>query len=224
MQCSIQCFYYFYIKQQKQCCPSVTSFCKQNHHPARFPHCHQTGTFNYFTTLFNFQTLVRVFRLCSLICKTLFSLAYSENRQFHLDWLWCSFRNFEWAYSVDFYRVEGYQPGKLCFWIFCFASKKIQRLPQISACFCYTFFRTSGPGHCGKQAYSCIMTWLSSNRFHTCNTTFLTSQLLFQIFIYFGHTVLFKGNLKRPGGVRCWRSCSFWIWNSKRWRRQLWST
>ena len=30
------------------------------------------------------------------------------------------------------------------------------------------------------------MMWLSSNRFHTCNTTFLTSELLFRIFLILG--------------------------------------
>ena len=38
--------------------------------------------------------------------------------QFCLEWLQSSYRNFQWGYSVDFLRIEGYEHGKLCFWIF----------------------------------------------------------------------------------------------------------
>ena len=38
--------------------------------------------------------------------------------QFRLEWLQSTYRNFEWGYSVDFFRIEDYEPGKLlCFGI-----------------------------------------------------------------------------------------------------------
>ena len=38
--------------------------------------------------------------------------------QFRLEWLQSSYRNFQWGYSVDFFRIEDYEHGKLCFGIF----------------------------------------------------------------------------------------------------------
>jgi len=45
--------------------------------------------------------------------------------QFRLDWQQSSYRTFQWGYSIDFLRIEGYEHSKLCFWIVCFASNKI---------------------------------------------------------------------------------------------------
>ena len=161
--------------------------------------------------------------------------------QFRLDWLRSSYRTFEWGYSVDFLRIEGYQPGKLCSWIVCYAWKKFQRLVlAISACFSSTFFYryknkviwyNSHPVCCTRsehlvlanvESWDLHASWRVYPR--TGVLTFLTAQLLLQIFIYFRHSVRFKGIWKRPRGLWCWRSSCFWIRHPEWWWWWWWTT
>ena len=100
------------------------------------------------TTPINFHSITRAFVPCSIFCKIFCSLAYIYRKtsiagQFRLDWLRSSYKTFEWGYSVDFLRIEGYQPGKLCSWIVCYAWKEYQQFVFAkSTCFYSAFFFT----------------------------------------------------------------------------------
>ena len=58
---------------------------------------------------------------CTLACHVQHLLQLGVFRrtaipgQFRLEWLQSSYRNIQWGYSVDFFRIEDYEHGKLCF-------------------------------------------------------------------------------------------------------------
>ena len=113
--------------------------------------------------------------------------------QFRVEWLQSSYRNFEWGYSVDFFRIEDYEPGKLCFGIFglahfflklfffSFQERKLTLLTPLPSSSSHSS-QTSGAGRCGNLLCSCIMIWLFLNR--CCDTTFLTTQLFSRFFFF----------------------------------------
>ena len=99
------------------------------HHPLQLSDNNQS----FCTVLYHLQNLLQlgIFRKTSIA------------GQFRLDWLRSSYKTFEWGYSVDFLRIEGYQPGKLCSWIVCYAWKEYQRFVFAkSTCFSSAFFFT----------------------------------------------------------------------------------